>query len=87
MLFGADANDPPDKNSLSNDCENDVLFDHTFLKKGSINTNWILLDNGSSINMFSNPQLLTDIHESERSTKIHCNAGVVEVSHMGTVPG
>ena len=36
--------------------------------------------------MFSNPQLLTDIHKSERSTKIDCNTGVVQVTHMGTLP-
>ena len=36
--------------------------------------------------VFSNPQLLTNIHKSKRSTKIHCNAGVVQVTHMGTLP-
>ena len=41
---------------------------------------------GPPINVFSNPWLLPNIHKSVRSTKIHCNAGVVQVAHMGTFP-
>ena len=30
---------------------------------------------------------MTNIQKSYQSTKIHCNAGVVQVTHMGTLPG
>mmetsp|Transcript_9864 Transcript_9864/g.29330 ORF Transcript_9864/g.29330 Transcript_9864/m.29330 type:complete len:178 (-) Transcript_9864:306-839(-) len=60
---------------------------YAFLKWGKIDPNWILLDMGSSIDVFSNPDRLTGIHKSDESTKIHCNAGIVRVTHKGTLPG
>ena len=71
LLFGADNSKPPGEESLNNDWYHDVLFAHTFLQKGAINPNWILLNKVSSIDVFSNPQILIDIHKSEQSIKIH----------------
>ena len=58
------------------------MFAHAFLHNGSINPNWILLDIVSSIDVFINPRLLTDIQKLVRSMKIHCNTGVVHVTHI-----
>ena len=76
-----------DEDSLDDECYHDVLFYHAFLQKGSINPNWILIDTGSSINVFSNPRLLTNIHKLDQIMKINCNVGVVNVTDMGTLPG
>ena len=54
-----------------------MLVRHTFLHKGYPNPNWFLLDTVFSIDVFSNPKIMTNIHKSERTTKIHCDAGVV----------
>ena len=64
-----------------------LINNHTFFQKGSINSNWILLDTGSSIEMFCNPSLLNNIHRLEKMTNIHYNAGVVTVTHKGALHG
>jgi hypothetical protein len=48
---------------------------------------WILLDNQSTLDVFSNPNLLTNIRESERSMTIHCNAGKTTTSQVGNLDG
>jgi hypothetical protein len=41
-----------------------------------IPSDWSLLDSQATVDMFSNPMLTKNIHESESSIKIHCTAGV-----------
>ena len=40
---------------------------------------------GFSIGIYSNTNLLKDIHKSYWITNIHFNAGVVHITHMGTL--
>jgi hypothetical protein len=40
-----------------------------------VNQKWILFDNQSTADTFCNLNLLSNIHESESSTKINCNVG------------
>ena len=49
-----------------------------------IPSTWILLDNQSTIDVFSNKNLLSNIHTCDRIMNIHCNAGVKQTSEMGT---
>ena len=49
---------------------------------GGIPTSWILLDNQSTVNVFMNHSLLWNIHTTNMTMKIHCNA---EISHMSQV--
>ena len=76
-------------NSLDKESDHALLLinNHTFFQKGSINSNWILLDTGSSIEMFCNPSLLNNIHRLEKMTNINCNAGFVNVSNKVALPG
>ena len=87
FLFGDSNKESPDEDSLDDEWDHDFFFAHSFLQKRAINPTWILLNTGSSIYIFSNPQLLTNIHKSVLSTKIHCNTGVVRVTHIRTLPG
>ena len=76
-------------NSLDGDSDHALLLIHnqTFPQKGSIKPNWILIYTGSSIDVFCNPILLKSIRRLEKTTNIHCNTGVVNVTHKGTLPG
>ena len=54
---------------------------------GRIPKNWVLLDSQSTTDAFSNPDLLTDIHEVRGSLTIHTQAGKAVTKLRGTVPG
>ena len=75
--------------SLNKESDKGLLFihNHTLFQKGYINPNWILLEMGSSIEMFCNIILLKNIHRMGNMTKIHCTAEVVNITHKGTIPG
>ncbi len=48
---------------------------------------WMLLDNQSTVNVFSNGDLLTDIHEGDRCLTIRCDAGEKQTSWRGRLLG
>ena len=72
-------------------CEGDEHRSASFLKDGinggRIPKDWILLDNQSTTDAFSNPDFLKDIHEVRGSLTIHTQAGSVVTKLRGTLPG
>ena len=54
---------------------------------GRIPRDWVLLDNQSTTDSFSNPKLLRDIHEVGGSLTIHTQVGKATTKLRGTVPG
>jgi len=52
-----------------------------------VSNNWVLLDNQSTIDVFQNKNLLTNIRNSGKTLKIHCNAEVADTSLVGVCPG
>jgi Reverse transcriptase (RNA-dependent DNA polymerase)/Zinc knuckle len=48
---------------------------------------WVLLDNQSTLDVFSNPDLLENIREGLGSMIIHCNAGSTKTTLIGDLPG
>jgi hypothetical protein len=54
---------------------------------GSRLRNWITLDNGSTLSLFSNPDLVEDIQTSSKTLVLTTNTGVTQSNKEMTVPG
>ena len=54
---------------------------------GKLPNTWSILDNQSTIDVFCNGDLLTDIREDTKSMQIHCNAGVAMTNLIGELAG
>jgi hypothetical protein len=54
---------------------------------GRVPKTWILLDNQSTVDVFSNASLLKNVCVSNASMDIHCNAGVTSTKMVGDLPG
>ena len=50
-------------------------------------SSWILLDNQSTVDVFSNKDLLQDMRKVADTCRISCNAGVVRTNLVGDLPG
>ena len=55
--------------------------------KAGIPKNWILLDSQSTVDVFSNPCLLTNIRKSKTMLMLHCNAGKAIMTQKGDLKG
>ena len=63
--------------------------DYTLLQATPLNSNWILLDTGSTTHLFSNGTLVTDLFEvaPEDRLLVQCNAGTSESALRGKYRG
>ena len=55
--------------------------------KAGIPKTWILLDSQSTVDVFSNPRLLTNIRDSKTTLTLHCNAVKATVTQKGNLKG
>ena len=55
--------------------------------KAAIPKTWILLDSQSTVDVFSNPRLLTNIRDVKKSLTLYCNAGKAIVTKKGDLKG
>ena len=54
---------------------------------GRLPPEWILLDNQSTVDVFTNRRLLKNIRRSNKNMFIHCTAGVAKTNLIGDLPG
>ena len=55
--------------------------------KAAIPKTWVLLDSQSTIGMFSNPKMLTYIHDAKISLNLYCNVGKAIITKKGDLKG
>ena len=48
-----------------------------------LSKSWVLLDNQSTVDVFCNRSLLTNVHETNKIMNIQCNAGVTRTNMVG----
>jgi len=65
--------------------QNDVMC--SLQDKAGILTSWILLDSQSTVDVFSNKKLLTNIRDSKRTLTLYCNAGKAIITQKGDLKG
>ena len=54
---------------------------------GRLPPEWILLDNQSTVDVFTNRRLLKNIRRSKKNMFIHCTTGVAKTNLVGDLPG
>ena len=54
---------------------------------GKVPSSWILLDNQSTIDVFYNKAILTNIRKVPTKMNIHCNAGISTTNMVGDLAG
>ena len=52
-----------------------------------LSKSWVLLDNQSTVDVFCNRSLLTNVHETNKIMNIRCSAGVTHTNMVGELHG
>jgi hypothetical protein len=73
-------------NSSNNDTTEGWSGAHVQFYQADDMRNWILLDNGSTVDLFCNPDLVTDIHTTTETLELSTNGGSLTTNQKATVP-
>ena len=64
---------------------NFTFLNHTFFQGANIPKTWILLDSQSTVSIFNNRKLVTNIRDSDNALKVHTNGGLQYSTKIATV--
>ena len=65
-----------------------IKYDTVFKNSGGkVNPTWLLLDNQSTLNVVSNPNMVVNIRETSREMHVYCNANKVVIWTVADWPG
>jgi len=92
LINGNDNEDDEDYDDDDDDDEDDnnnCNFANILCKQSPsvVSKHWILLDNQSTVYVFQNRDLLTNIRDTGKQMRIHCNASITTTTLMGDLPG
>ena len=82
-----DSSDDEDSNNENDPFENGSYATTQPDTSNGIPPTWFILNNGSTVDVFNNKGLLSDVNESNTKMYIHCNAGVSTTYLEGHVRG
>jgi hypothetical protein len=68
-------------------CQDQGVILSTTNQMANIPRSWILLNNQSTIDVFSNPKLLKNIRKSDSTMNIHSTGGISKTDMIGELPG
>jgi hypothetical protein len=92
-LIGADLDDAEygfqffNKGIVDQSSTAQLLSQHKQMTGHAVPASWILLDNQSTVDVFSNKSLLRNVRKGTTTCRISCNAGVVGTNMIGDLPG
>jgi hypothetical protein len=72
---------------VEDDGNSDFSFHTDGHTRGSLPSSWILLDNQSTVHIFSNSELLKNIRTVDRRVSVQCNAGTTTTNMVGDLKG
>ena len=73
----------PHRRTHINETNHECLSMHD--QSGKPMNRWLLLDSCSTVDIYSNGDLLDNIHKAESPIKVRCNAGSMTLTHQGFV--
>jgi hypothetical protein len=77
----------PEKSTAEKSGEGGWCGTHVQFYQATEMKNWILLDNGSTVNLFCNPDLVENITKSSEMLELSTNGGELFTNLKATVPG
>ena len=85
LLMEGIAGESDDEDITFNFVQHDVVLSTPHQEL--IPSNWILLDNQSTVDVFANKKLLVDVHTTRNTLRIRSTGGVSTTNQQGTLPG
>ena len=72
----------PDDASVCSDASSVIIIAQDHSGRYIINPNFLLLNSQSTVNLFSNPAHVDNVHPATHPIQVHCNKGVLPANNV-----